>query len=61
MRTATRAIYGSDFKYLLVGDCCGATDPGNVAAAIRLVELRLCVFGTLAWSGGLVDWLRALR
>ena len=40
---------------LLLEDCCGATDPGNHAAAIKMVKMQNGVFGTVSKSTALLE------
>jgi nicotinamidase-related amidase len=38
----------------MLTDCCGATDPGNHAAAIKMVTMQGGVFGAVADSESLL-------
>jgi nicotinamidase-related amidase len=52
---------GNDRGYecLLLEDCCGATDPGNHAAAIKMVKMQNGVFGSVSTSSALLESLGA--
>jgi nicotinamidase-related amidase len=45
------------YECLLLEDCCGATDPGNHAAAIKMVKMQNGVFGAVSSSAALVESL----
>jgi nicotinamidase-related amidase len=45
------------FECLLLTDCCGATDPSNHDAAIRMVTMQGGVFGAIADSNALLAGL----
>jgi nicotinamidase-related amidase len=42
---------------VILEDCCGATDPGNHTAAIKMVKMQGGVFGSVSDSGKLVGVL----
>jgi nicotinamidase-related amidase len=45
------------YECLLLTDCCGATDDGNHAAAIKMVTMQGGVFGAVAPSAALLTGL----
>jgi len=42
------------FACPLLEDCCGATDPGNHLAAIKMIKMQGGVFGTVCNSDTLI-------
>jgi nicotinamidase-related amidase len=45
------------FECLLLEDCCGATDPGNHLAAIKMVKMQGGVFGSVSNATSFVEHL----
>jgi nicotinamidase-related amidase len=45
------------YECLILEDCCAATDPGNHAAAIKMVTMQNGVFGAVATSAALMEGL----
>ena len=57
VHTTMREANDRGFECLLLGDCCGATDPANHEAALRMVKMQNGVFGAVSTSTALLETL----
>ena len=55
--TTMREANDRGFECVVLGDCCGATDPANHEAALRMVTMQGGVFGAVSSSNALVEGL----
>ncbi|MEP0234815.1 isochorismatase family cysteine hydrolase [Roseibium sp.] len=57
VHTTMREANDRGFECLILSDCCGATDPGNHDAALKMVTMQGGVFGAVADSNTFLEGL----
>jgi nicotinamidase-related amidase len=59
VHTTMREANDRGFECTVLADCCGATDAGNHAAALKMIQMQGGVFGTVSDSHALMTALGA--
>jgi biuret amidohydrolase len=57
VHTTMREANDRGYECVILGDCCAATDPGNHAAALKMVTMQNGVFGAVSTSNSLLEVL----
>jgi biuret amidohydrolase len=57
VHTTMREANDRGYECLILADCCGATDPGNHEAALKMVKMQNGVFGAVSTSAALLEVL----
>lgn len=60
VHTTMREANDRGFECVMLSDCTGATDRGNYEAALKMIQMQGGVFGAVADSAAVLDWLRTL-
>jgi nicotinamidase-related amidase len=57
VHTTMREANDRGYECVILSDCCAATDPGNHAAALKMVTMQNGVFGAVSNSSSLIEVL----
>jgi biuret amidohydrolase len=57
VHTTMREANDRGYECVILSDCCAATDPGNHAAALKMVTMQNGVFGAVTSSSSLLEVL----